>query len=378
MKIVKVSPLLQDKTRLGKPKFWMIMSLEEDGKFYLKTEYWQNHQDGSEGVHQTSEPIEVEGKNIGKSNETSAEEQSYLMMNSFVLRQKDRGYYEDGENIENRLLLPMLAKKVVLEKARFPAYAQPKFNGVRALSDGQIFWSRKAKLYPEECISHLQFSEILEKSGMLVLLDGELMIPHTSASFQKSISAIKKFDPTTSPSIQYYVYDCIIMTEMEATYSRRFEVLNFIIDMIKKEKPEIKIEAVRTDFVNNLQEILSFHDEITSKGYEGTMIRYPSGIYQPGDRSSELLKLKDMQDAEFTIVGFKEGKGKDKGTAIFECKVESGLTFNVRPEGVLAERQKYLKDAPTLIGKQLTVRFQEFSDDGIPIFPVGVSVRDYE
>jgi Flp pilus assembly protein CpaB len=30
------------------------------------------------------------------------------------------------------------------------------------------------------------------------------------------------------------------------------------------------------------------------------------------------------------------------------------------------------------IGKELTVRFQELSDDGIPRFPVGISFRDYE
>jgi hypothetical protein len=30
-----------------------------------------------------------------------------------------------------------------------------------------------------------------------------------------------------------------------------------------------------------------------------------------------------------------------------------------------------------LVGKYLTVRYQELSKDGIPIFPVGVSIREW-
>jgi len=37
-----------------------------------------------------------------------------------------------------------------------------------------------------------------------------------------------------------------------------------------------------------------------------------------------------------------------------------------------------LKNLDDLIGKKLTVRYQEKSEDGIPIFPVGIVVRDYE
>jgi hypothetical protein len=37
-----------------------------------------------------------------------------------------------------------------------------------------------------------------------------------------------------------------------------------------------------------------------------------------------------------------------------------------------------LSDAPNLIGKSLTVRYFEMTDDNIPRFPVGVSIRDYE
>jgi DNA ligase-1 len=37
-----------------------------------------------------------------------------------------------------------------------------------------------------------------------------------------------------------------------------------------------------------------------------------------------------------------------------------------------------LRRAAELIGKRLTVRYQELTDGGVPRFPVGVAVRDYE
>jgi len=30
------------------------------------------------------------------------------------------------------------------------------------------------------------------------------------------------------------------------------------------------------------------------------------------------------------------------------------------------------------IGQQLTVRYQELTDDGVPRFPVGIAIRNYE
>jgi len=50
----------------------------------------------------------------------------------------------------------------------------------------------------------------------------------------------------------------------------------------------------------------------------------------------------------------------------------------VRPTGPLEWRRHLLQDAKTLIGKKLTVCFQEYTDQGVPRFPVGKCIRDYE
>ena len=112
-------------------------------------------------------------------------------------------------------------------------------------------------------------------------------------------------------------------------------------------------------------------------GHEGIMIREASSVYEIGKRSNYLLKYKAFQTEEYTIVDVKEGSGREKGTAIWVCKV-GDQHFSVRPEGTLEVRRKFLEEKDKYIGKPLTVRFQNLTALGIPRFPVGVAVRDYE
>jgi hypothetical protein len=97
----------------------------------------------------------------------------------------------------------------------------------------------------------------------------------------------------------------------------------------------------------------------------------------------DLLKKKDFIDAEFPIVGYEaeiiaeEGK-PDRNAIIFICGLPDGNTFTVRPRGSHELRIEWYNDAESFIGKDLTVRYQELSEDGVPIFPVGIAVRDYE
>jgi len=80
-------------------------------------------------------------------------------------------------------------------------------------------------------------------------------------------------------------------------------------------------------------------------------------------------------------VGAEEGKGKDKGTVIWICSITSGDdsgTFSVRPKGTFEERTDWFKNYKSYVGKNLTVQFQNLTNGGIPRFPVGIAIRDYE
>jgi DNA ligase-1 len=47
-------------------------------------------------------------------------------------------------------------------------------------------------------------------------------------------------------------------------------------------------------------------------------------------------------------------------------------------EGALETLKVYLSKPKSVIGKLLTVRYQGLTNGGVPRFPVGVAVRDYE
>ena len=84
------------------------------------------------------------------------------------------------------------------------------------------------------------------------------------------------------------------------------------------------------------------------------------------------------QDDEYQIVGFQEGEGVEIGCIIWKCVTKEGITFNCRPKGTHEARRELFKNAQQYVGKKLTVRFQELSDDLVPRFPVGITIRDYE
>ena len=62
---------------------------------------------------------------------------------------------------------------------------------------------------------------------------------------------------------------------------------------------------------------------------------------------------------------------------IFTVVTDDGKAFNVRPRGTVEQRRVWLEETDNLTGALLTVRYQELSEDSIPIFPVGIAIRDY-
>ena len=121
-----------------------------------------------------------------------------------------------------------------------------------------------------------------------------------------------------------------------------------------------------------------WHRIFVNQGYEGCILRNEKGKYEFDYRSDNLQKYKEFKDEEFKIIDVNSGKGRYKNCGCFVCVTKSSKEFNVNPEGTIEQKEEYLKNKNKYIGKMLTVKFQEKSKDGIPRFPVGISVRDYE
>jgi ATP-dependent DNA ligase len=363
MNTIHSTPVLENKTSKGLAKFWQGHVVQDGGKFFTQTTFWQSTKDGGETVKQTSAPYEVVGKNIGKANETTPKDQAMSEMASTEKKQRDKGYHESGGTADI-LLLPMLAHKYAERKhtLSFPASVQPKLDGCRCLSLNGKKWSRGGKEFITEVIRHLQFNT----DGHTI--DGELLLPADEGGFQDSVKAIKKFREELSPKLEYHVYD---MVDTNAPFPHRYETLQRLIE---KAPPGVKL--VPTHAITKEDEIFAHHSQFVLDGFEGTMVRSHTGAYVIGQRNVQLLKYKDFLDDEFIVTDVLEGGGKEKGCAIFVCETKDKQQFNVRPRGTAEARKKMFADRKTFIGQPLIVQYQNLSDEGIPRFPTGIAIRD--
>jgi DNA ligase-1 len=308
----------------------------------------------------------IEGKNIGRSNETTPEKQCELECQSKWQKKIDEQYSADKNKLvvyaEAAVILPMLALKYQDRKhdIKYPCYVQPKLNGVRCIYQNGKFMSREGKEFTT--LGHLVPE--LKKLG-IDTPDGEVYIH--GATFQDIVRQVKKDRGTET--LEYWIYDQV----NDKTFQERNKWI------CKAFSPTYKhLHYVQTEIASNEAEVKKYHDRFVQEGFEGVIIRNMDGLYVPKHRSKDLQKYKEFIDEEFEIVGGHEGSGPDAGTIVFEVKTKAGKVFSVRPRGTREVRSEWFKDLKNLVGLKLTVRYQNLSEDGIPIFPVGITVRDYE
>lgn len=325
----------------------------------------------------TSERIKT-GKNIGKVNETTAVGQAIFNAESKRNKKLDDGYdytIEGSQSKFDDLLKPMLAQSYEkhANKLEYPCFTQPKLDGIRCLArrkgDTVTLYSRKGKEL--DLVPHIN-------EALLCLLedgdcaDGELYT--YGWDFQKIVSAIKKTSEDT-PGIQYWIYDLPNMKNKDEPFNKRFsyEKQRKIVEASGDNGPLVVVE---TPVVNSEQDLRMYEERYIQRGFEGSMARNADSLYLFGYRSVDLLKVKRFLDAEYKIIGVTDGVSIEEGCAIFTCVTPDGQEFSVRPMGTHEERKQMFLDQDTYLGKMLTVKYQELSNDGIPRFPVGLHVRE--
>ena len=361
----KALPTLYDRSSTGKVKVWTIDVASSNSEAIITVNYGEQG-----GKIRKSEKAISTGKNIGKSNETTAYEQALSEAESTWKKKLDKGYSEKISSIDNEVLLPMLAHTFQKRghDITFPAYVQPKLDGVRCLAkkvdESTIkYYSRMGKEFTT--LEHLT-SDLLNIMEVDQVLDGEIY--SHELTFQEMIRLVKKLRPE-SAQLDYYVFD-LVDTKIDNT--ARKDILE------KMTLSNTQIKLVRTKIVTTKDMMNLLHNKYIEKGFEGLIIRNFAGMYKLNGRSADLQKYKEFQDEEFIITGGKESTGSEAGCIIFDVKNSKGQEFAVRPRGSFELRKEWMKDIKNLVSKKLTVRFQELTDDGIPRFPVGISIRDYE
>ena len=370
---------LYSKSKTGKVRYWSIAVEQQGGRVFIV-----RHTGEDGGKDQEFRKEVTSGKNIGKKNETTKLQQAQSEAKSMWTKQLEAGCVTDKSKVDEAVnLLPMLANKWEDRHKHISEsfYVQPKLDGVRMLIgkfNGKfLMLSRTGKE-----VKHMDHigNEVKSLLNEGDFLDGENYSP------DKTFEEITGLCRTTLQSsadgkdlggIKFFVFDKFNLKKLNESFEvRQNNLKNFFSKKFKN------LEMVETKILNSKKLIEVEHDKYVGQGYEGIMIRDPKGEYNLAERSNKLLKFKKFQTEEYEITGANEGVGKDAGTVVWVCKSSSAKCtvpeFTVRPTGSIAQRRAWFTNRAKFIGKMLTVKFQNLTEYGIPRFPVGLGIRDYE
>ena len=366
---MKTFPTLYKKTSTGKVQTWAVsVNSNEDGHGVITVVQGQ-----LDGKKQTYVETIKAGKNIGKKNETSPITQAEAEAAAEWTKKKDRRHYGTDigatESAAKREEAPMLA--LVYEKQAKKvdwsnAYGQPKYDGNRCLArneGGEVtLWSRTGK--PIESAPHI-IDDLKRVTQPGDVFDGELYIHGMALSALRSLIAREQ---EGSAKLELRVYDMMTaepyMERLNTLKCRAFDTAT-------------ALHLAPTVAVTSEADLMKFQRDCIAEGYEGAMLRWGNFGYEAGKRSSSLLKVKTFLTDEFVITKVSQGKGTFEGMAVFTCMAPTGHEFDVTSPGDLLEKAKHWKNRKLLIGKTLTVKYQNYTvtDKPVPFQPVAIAIR---
>jgi ATP-dependent DNA ligase len=124
--------------------------------------------------------------------------------------------------------------------------------------------------------------------------------------------------------------------------------------------------------INSLKDLEAARDEVWARDGEGLIVKRLGGIYAPGKRSKDILKVKALRHAVLEVVGFGAGKGLivDRGPyAMVHLRDDDGNVTSVKTRSDreihrLEQAAKGVVGKHPWIGRRLCVDYQERTPDG--------------
>lgn len=365
-------PTLYKKTSVGADQVWDIWT---EGSTIV-TRWGQLG-----GAIQETRDTVREGKNIGRSNETTPEQQAESEARSRWEKKLKKGYVESLDDARaGRVdpvitggIFPMLAQQFSKHghKLVYPCHVQPKLDGHRCVAvvqDGECtLWTRSRK--PITSMNHI--CAAIEALGLPdIILDGELYNHEYRDRFEDLTSFIRDTEAKPgSENVQYHIYD---LAE-EDRFDNRNALLHAIGLRFPAGGPLVLVETLSAEDEDELMLHFEHHLRL---GYEGSIARNSAGLYV-NKRSYDLFKIKEFDEEEFTVRAVAEGRGKMAGHAVFVCATDGGKEFEAKMKGELSALRKYWDDPSLAVGRQITVQFQGYTKKNVvPRFPVAIRFRE--
>jgi len=310
-----------------------------------------------------------------------------------------------------------------------PAYASPKLDGIRAVGTATGLLSRSLKRIPNIATQEA-YKLALETHPQLVGLDGELTISYTPHSLAywldekgakhggiggdyNNIQSVIMSANKQALNVCWNVFD-VWDEDPAKSFTQRSQRLkmklnNNLICFYQDDLPTSPVFNVCTvpqTLITSLEQLEAYEAKQLGLGYEGVMLRSPTGPYKYGRstvRQFYLAKLKRFQDSEAKIVDFVEQEsnlneatigelGQTKRSAHKANKVGKntlGVLIAEHPtfgqirvgtgQGLTAHLRKEIWDnQPKYEGQIIKFKYQAIGTQDKPRLPIFVGFRSPE
>ena len=297
-----------------------------------------------------------------------------------------------------------LSKMLNIEDPPINWYISEKWDGIRAIWDGEKFVSRgNASGNPKVYSFVPEYFVKLMPPG--IALDGEIWIDRGQFSKASRLSTLKvgatyKTEKALTGvwtdktySVKYKVFDMPNSTE---TFEKRY---NFLREIIKNRKElwdtnlkknynleylECPLQLTEQTQITSMEQLVTTYKNLTSLGAEGVMLRAPNSPYEQ-KRSKYLLKYKIKDDAEAIVKEYILGTGRLKGLlGSLKCELIldgklTGVIFQVGSGFNDEQRKEYSNPKSSYfipINSIISFSYMELSKDLVPRHPIYKGIRE--
>jgi len=281
----------------------------------------------------------------------------------------------------------------LVDKIKFPAYAQMKMDGMRfnaIVRDGKVeFRSRNGKQIL--LLGNLEAEFAALAGNVDCVFDGELLVMDDMtmqfADRQTGNGILNKANKGTisaedAAKVHATVWDLIPYVAFVdgyclTPYSKRFSTLEQIVNNQKSENK--KIWTVTSTIVETLEQAQDIFQGYLADGYEGIILKDGSGEWED-KRSKTQIKFKGELECDLKIVAVEEGKGKAVGMlGAIICESADGIVkVNVGSGFNDAQRKQYWKEnlVDKIVAVKYNARIKNKSGEESLFLPVFIELRD--
>jgi DNA ligase 1 len=356
----------------------------------------------------------AEGKNTGRSNETTPEQQALVELEAMYQSQVDNKHYKTSqiEAIESSQVC-RIPRKVSNYKDRYGRMSDMlltsiKLNGSRAcVVDGKLY--SKIGRHEDIKVEHLREavallgnisfdSEVYAHGLSLQRIRSAWLKPVKSdkeiikianerakkvgqpTKFKKVVDAVEYlgYNPNEDAlKLKLYIFD--IPDDNGVEFKYRINIMSELEEVVGGLGLKECIDFLYPKQTFSHEERMQYLQEVHSQGYEGLVHYEPEGVYEYGKRSTNTCKSKPRLDGEAKVLSVeKDNNGEGVLTCITSDELDN-VQFKCKMKVERRDGNRYERDYHTmldLVGKWITFSYEELSDSGIPTKGIGECLRN--